>query len=161
MGPAYAFRMPPLTPSRAILGGGLTVAVLDMAMALGFWGAKGVAPTRILQSIAAGLLGRDAALAGGASSALLGATLHLLIATTMVATYCVASRRLRVLVERPLVCGLLYGVVSWAAMKFVVLPLSAAPPGSPNLVWQAAHFSSHLFLVGVPSALFARAIRWS
>lgn len=96
-------------------------------------------------------------LVGGSATVLLGAVSHLAIAIAMVAAYCAASRRWAPLTTRPIACGLAYGVVTWAAMKFVVLPLSAVTPNpDPVLAWQLIHFASHLFIVGLPSALLAR-----
>ena len=58
-----------MTPSarsvlRGILVGGLIAGVLDITDAFVFHGLRGVAPVRILQAIASGLLGRDAFGAG-------------------------------------------------------------------------------------------------
>lgn len=145
---------------QAILLVGAGVAAADMAVALAYWAMQGVAPARIVQGIAAGWVGREAARAGGVEMVMLGAASHLAIATTMVWAYSAASRRLRLLVEQPLVCGLLYGVATWAAMTLVVVPLSAIVPATvpPPVAWRLAHFASHLFIVGVPSAFLARAL---
>jgi len=149
-------RMTTARPLIWILLGGLAVATLDMSVAVSFWASKGVAPMRIFQSVAAGWLGREAAVAGGLATALLGLGSHLAIATAMVAIYWRASLRFSVLHARPIGCGLLYGLATWAAMRFVVVPLSAAPAGSTDLPWQLVHFASHLFIVGLPSAWLAR-----
>ena len=70
---------------RNVIAGGLVVGTLDIVYAMAFWWLKArVAPIRILQSVAAGLLGRDAARAGGMQTALLGAVLHYFIAFTIV-----------------------------------------------------------------------------
>lgn len=150
----------PRDPRLAILVVGLGVAAADMAVALCYWAMRGVAPERIVRGIAAGWVGRDAARAGGVEMVLLGAVSHLAIAIAMVWVYGAASRRLPALVERPLACGLAYGVATWAAMKFVVIPLSAIVPSAmpPPLSWQLVHFASHLFIVGVPSAYLARSL---
>lgn len=50
-----------LSPARAIVYGGLVVGTLDILDAVIFFGLwRGVAPIRIFQSIASGLLGRAA-----------------------------------------------------------------------------------------------------
>jgi hypothetical protein len=81
------------TPARALLVGGLTVGVLDGLDALIFFGLRGVAPARVFQGIASGLLGRSA-FAGGMATALLGILLHFFIAFAVVTLYHVAARRL-------------------------------------------------------------------
>jgi len=97
--------------ARAILWGGLAVGTLDILDAILFWGLwKHVPPVRIFQSVAGGLLGRQAANAGGLATALLGAALHYSIALSIVAVYYLASRRASLLRSRPVLCGLLYGL---------------------------------------------------
>ena len=41
-------------------------------------------------------------------------------------------------------------------MNYIVVPLSAANPGSRNLVWVVLSIIVHAFLIGTPCALFAR-----
>ncbi len=157
--PRVALGIPlPYRPWLAIFLGGIVVAVADMAVAMGYWATKGVAPLRIVQGIAAGWVGREAA-RGGAEMLLLGAVTHLSLALAMVAVYWYASQRVPLLTTRPIACGLAYGLLTWAVMMFVVLPLSAlGGAASDDPVWRLLHLSSHLFLVGVPSAYLARAL---
>jgi hypothetical protein len=118
-------------------------------------GMRGVSPVRILQSIAAGLLGK-AAYAGGAGSAALGAALHFLIAFTAAAVFYAASRRAAWLVRHAIPAGLLYGgVVHWV-MQFVVLPLSAFPMGRFDARNFGIGLLIHMFCVGLPIALVVR-----
>ena len=109
---------------RAIGWGGLIGGILDISDALLFYGARGIPPQRLLQGIARGLLG-NAALRGGWGTAILGLGLHFLIAFTAGAVYYAASRRLRILRERPVVSGILYGVAVFLFMNMIVVPLSA------------------------------------
>src|SRR5262245_53977215 len=115
-----------LSPGEVILYGTLVVGGLDILDAFLFFGLRsGVAPTRILHSIAAGLLGRQAAIQGGLPTAALGAFLHFFIAFCIVSTYWLMSRRLPLLVEHPIVCGALYGIAVYWVMNLIVIPLSA------------------------------------
>ena len=141
--------------SLGILYGSLAVGVLDIIDAfLFFWLRSGVRPTRILQSIAAGLLGREAAVAGGITTAMLGLGLHFFIAFMIVLTYHLASRRIKALSEHPVILGMLYGLLVYAVMNFVVLPLSAAPPRSaPSGAVLVNGLLIHAFGVGLPAAL--------
>ena len=108
----------PILP--AILWGGLTVGVLDYLDATIFYGlARGVAPIRIPQSIASGLLGRSA-YQGGMTTAALGVVLHFFIATVMAAVYVAASRKLPALVRRPVPWGMAYGVAAYFVMNYIV-----------------------------------------
>lgn len=152
-----------LSPARAILYGTLVVGTLDISDALIFFGLRGIAPIRIFHSIAAGLLGRDAARAGGLPTAFLGGFLHYFIAFCIVTTYFLASRKLSFLTRQPWLWGAVYGVLVYLLMNLVVLPLSAlhsAPVLSPT-VGLLNGALIHIFGVGLPSALFARAARRS
>jgi hypothetical protein len=147
------------TPARALMLGGLTVGVLDALDALIFFGLRGVSPTRLFQGIASGLLGRSA-FAGGMATAILGVLLHFLIAFVVVATYHLAARRLPGLTLRPLVYGPLYGLLVYAVMNFLVIPLSAiGGAGSPSTSGLINGLMIHMAGVGLPAALSARAAR--
>jgi hypothetical protein len=150
------------TRSRALLAGTLAVGILDITDAfIFFWLRSGVRPTRILQSIAAGLLGRETAVAGGLATAMLGLGLHFFIAFMIVLTYHLASRRLRALVTRPVIFGVLYVVAVYAVMNFIVLPLSAAPPrAAPAGAVLVNGVLIHIFGVGLPAALTAAWAHW-
>lgn len=111
-------------PLRAIGWGGLLGGVLDISDALVFFGMQGISPERLLQGIARGLLGMRA-MQGGWAAALLGLGLHFLIAFTAASVYYAASRKLRVLRQRPIVSGLLYGIAVFLFMNMIVVPLSA------------------------------------
>lgn len=148
-------------PPRAadvILGGGLAAGLLDILNAIVFWHLyNGASATAILQSVAAGLQGK-AAFAGGAASAALGLALHFLIMCAMAAVYWLACRRWPAMVERPVPAGIAYGLLTWAAMNQVVVPLSRAssPPFIP--AWFVDGLLAHVLLVGL---LFAFVARWS
>jgi len=142
---------------RVLVLGGLVVGTLDLLDAVVFFGIRnGVRPTRILQSIAAGLLGR-ASFEGGVRTALLGALLHYFIAFAIVVTFAAASRLIPALARRPLVTGPIYGVGVWLFMNFVVLPLSAAGRGPFVPASVANGLFIHVVGVGIPAALAARA----
>lgn len=145
-----------MTLAGAIVFGGLTVGVLDGLDAVIFFGARGVAPTRIFQAIASGLLGR-ASFQGGLRTAVLGLFLHFSIATIIVATACLAARRAVGLVRRPLLAGSVYGVGVWLVMNFVVLPLSAVTRNSLSMPVVANGLLIHILGVGIPAVLWARA----
>lgn len=143
-------------PLMLVLAGGLVAGGLDILYAIVFWAVKrGVPAQRILQSVAAGLLGR-ASFDGGGRTAALGLALQFFIAVSMSVTYFVVSRRLPVLWQRPLACGTAYGLLLYAIMNYVVVPLSAALPGSKDPVWVTLSIAVHMFLIGVPIALFTR-----
>jgi len=139
-----------------MLLGGLCAGTLDILFATGFWTLRGVAPQRVLQSVAAGALGK-ASFSGGSVSAMLGLLLHYLIAIAMASAYAMAAREVAALLHRPWRFGALYGLALFALMSFVVVPLSAAPrTGAPLPLWIASSVVAHIVLVGWPCAWFAR-----
>lgn len=148
----------PMFP-RAVLLGGAVAGTLDILYAFAFWGAQGIPPVKILQSVAAGWLGREA-FTGGAASALLGAVSHYGIALVMAWTFYQAARRVPALARHPFRHGALYGVLLYAVMTYAVVPLSAAGErGWPAWQWQQlAHVAAHAVLVGIPCALAARRV---
>jgi len=136
--------------------GGLVAGTFDITYACIFWFLKrGVAPTRVLQSVASGLLD-GASFTGGARTALLGLALHYFIAMSMAVTYYLVARRWSELWQRPWLYGPLYGVLLYGIMNYIVVPLSAANPGSRDLAWVLLSIAVHAFLIGTPCALFAR-----
>lgn len=139
-----------------VLLGGLVAGTFDISYACTFWAIKrGIHPTRVFQSVASGLLG-DASFTGGARTAALGLVLHYFIAMSMAVTYWLFARKWLDLWRKPWVYGPLYGVLLYGIMNYIVVPLSAANPGSRNLVWVVLSIAVHAFLIGTPIALFAR-----
>jgi hypothetical protein len=142
---------------RKLIAGGIVVGSLDIIYAILFWSFRGVAPTRVFQSVAAGVLGK-ASFEGGINSALLGAALHYFIAFSIVIVYWLAAKGLPLLTRHAVVCGIVYGILVYVFMNYVVIPLSnAARPKTFNLLWVSCSVVVHMFLIGLPAALFARA----
>lgn len=141
-----------------VLLGGLTVGTLDLVFAAGFWSLRdGVEPIRIAQSIASWVLGRDAAFAGGWTTALLGTVLYFYLTTAMVAGYHLLGRRHPVLLRRPLLAGGLYGLLMYALLFQVAVPLLSVEASRPQPIeWTIACVLAYVLLIGIPCALFAR-----
>lgn len=141
---------------RAIMLGGLAAGVLDIAAALVQASLRGTTPTRLLQAIASGLLGR-ATYDGGLATAALGLAAHFTIALVAATVFVLVARRVPFLVTVTWLSGPVYGMLVWATMRFVVLPLSAYPhiqdidPGRMTIA-----VLIHVFCVGLPIALAAR-----
>lgn len=141
----------------SVLVGGLLVALGDFIFATTLWfswDAEGL--KRVFQTIAVGVLGQ-ASYEGGAQSAVLGAALHVLMATAFVAIYALVARRHTSLLSRPVVLGALYGVVLYVVMNFVVMPLSRVgrSPSFAHPDWIAYAVLAHM-VFGVICVLFAR-----
>jgi hypothetical protein len=143
-----------LAAIRVILLAGLTCGVLDIACTLTLSRFKGIAPVRLLQGIASGMLGPKS-FEGGRGTAVLGLGIHFFIAVVVAAAYYAASRTLGVLIEHAVLCGLLYGIAVHLFMSFIVLPLSSLKrPFSVNAF--VAQLIIHMFFVGLPISLVVR-----
>jgi uncharacterized membrane protein YagU involved in acid resistance len=136
---------------------GTIAGSLDIVYAFLAYGARGVSPAAILQSVASGLLGGEA-YAGGGKTALLGLVLHFSIATMMAGGFVVLSGLAPVLLRKPVAAGTIYGLFLYVFMNHVVVPLSAAYPGTPprGFLFAGALFA-HVVLVGIPIAWIAAA----
>jgi hypothetical protein len=148
----------PMTLGRAIAAGGLAVGVLDGLDAIIFFGLRGTPAIRIFQSIASGLLG-PAAFQGGWPAAALGVLLHFTIATVIVAVLCLAARAWPAIVDRVVPTAIAYGLGAWLVMNFVVIPLAMGARG--RMIWPVVvnGLLIHVFGVGLPAVLAARAAR--
>jgi len=144
-----------------IVLGGFAIGVLDFIDASTFFPLYfGITVQRVWQSVAAGVLGREAAVAGGWNTAILGMFLHFVVAFCIATVYFLLSRNVSLLIRQPVISGLIYGVAANYVMQFVVIPLSA-------IGWRSSPFDlgstlnsviGHALLVGLPVALIAR---WS
>jgi len=143
-------------PLAFVLAGGAVAGTLDITYACVFWALKrGVPVQRILQSVAAGLLG-EASFAGGGATAALGLVLHYFIALSMAVVYYLVARRWPLLWQRPVLAGAGYGLLLYGTMNYIVVPLSAAGRGSKDPLWIALSIAVHVLLIGIPIALFVR-----
>ena len=143
-------------PLTYVISAGALIGTLDIVFAWTFWGIKaGLPATRVLQSVAAGLLG-PAAYEGGAQTAMLGGVLHYLIAITMAGAWYLVARRWPVLNDRPVAFGGMYGLVLYGVMNYVVIPLSAAGPRATDPAWMLSGVAVHVLLIGMPIAMFVR-----
>ena len=135
--------------------GGLVAGTFDIVYACDFWAVKaGVPMRRIFQSVAAGLLGK-ASFEGGAATAALGLALHYFIALSMALAYYLVARRWPLLRQRP--CS--RRRVRAAALRDHELRRSSAlgggRRGSKDPLWVGLSIAVHMFLIGMPIALFA------
>jgi hypothetical protein len=139
----------------AIAVAGLACGVLDITAALVVYGSMGLKPLRLLQGIAAGVLGLKS-FQGGMATALLGLALHFVIAFGAATVYFAASRQMRILVEQAALFGPLYGIAVYFFMNRIVVPLSAAVKYPFSIKMMLIGVVIHIFCVGLPIALSVR-----
>jgi hypothetical protein len=139
---------------KRLLTGALIVGIIDLADAfLFFYFRSGTRPVRILQSIAAGVQGRQA-LNGGTASAALGLLLHFTVALCIVIACALVVKALPGLKQHVLRSGIAFGVAAYFVMQYAVIPLSATSRGA--FVWPVVlnGLLIHAFGVG-PAALWS------
>jgi len=155
----------PRTELQRVLLAGATVALLDglFAVVLYVYIVHVTTAGRIFQGIAAGVLGRDAALAGGTRTVALGLVLHCTVAYGWTTIYfvllngfdwlqdAVATTRGKVVV------GALFGATIWLGMNYVVVPL-AGPKVAPLSGWRFwVQLIWHMIALGPPIVWLVRA----
>jgi uncharacterized membrane protein YagU involved in acid resistance len=134
-----------------ILLGGIIAGTLDIGAASLINGAK---PTRILQVIASGLLGKSAF--ADDSTVVLGLVLQWAMSIIIASIFVVAAQWRPVLKRHWVMAGLAYGLVIYFVMNYVVLPLSAI--GHPPR-FRVLHFTEDvvaMLLFGIIITFFAR-----
>jgi hypothetical protein len=145
-----------LSAPSAILIGGAIAGACDITYAITFWTFRGVPATRVLQSVASGLLGAPA-FKGGLAIAALGLILHFFIAFAAATIFYLAAKVLPILTRRAILFGILYGLAIFAVMNLVVLPLSAFPRRVTfPLLATTTGLAVHMFLIGLPISLAIR-----
>jgi hypothetical protein len=142
---------------RWLITGWLIAGTFDITYAITYsFLRRGVAPSRVLQSVASGALG-PSAYQGGASTAALGLAFHYLFAFIFTCAFFLAASRLSGLARRPIVSGVVYGIGIFAVMNYIVIPLSRiGPRPTPAMLAVLPEILVHMFLIGVPIALAAR-----
>jgi hypothetical protein len=140
---------------KVIAGATLVVGTLDISDAFIFYGLRGVSPTRILQGIASGVLGRTA-FSMGHRAALLGLFFHFFIAFSATAVFLLASKKLP-LARHPWLYGGLFGVALYIVMNYIVLPISKIGlRPTPPLISLVNGIAALVFCIGIPLAFIAR-----
>jgi len=130
---------------------------LDITENIVFVAFRGITPWRIFQYITSGLMGVHSFQMGW-TSVWLGVVIHYAIALTWTAIFYIAATKIVVLTRRPILSGLIYGLVVYVVMNFVVLPMTALPPrpAPPTLVSRINAVLALVFCIGLPIALLAR-----
>ena len=133
--------------------GGAVAGPLDLLAATAQFGA----PLDVIcKSVAAGWVGRDAAMAGGAPMVLLGFASDFGISIVAALIYCVVTPAREI--ARPWLNGTLFGLAMFTVMRFIITPLSLAGHGKMAPMVLAESLLVHAFLFGLPVALIANLV---
>ena len=137
-----------------ILWGGTLCGVLDAFAATISFAILQVAPIRVWQNVASGLLGSKA-FQMGKRSAVLGLIIHFVIAFSAATVFCVAALKTSFVLAMPITSGAAHGVAVFILMNLIVLPLSAMPKRPLSRTRVITQIVIHIFCVGLPISLSA------
>lgn len=142
--------------ARAVLLAGFVAGLLDITAAIvSFYINRNTGPTRMFQYIASGVLGKDA-FSGGMGTAALGLLFHFIIAYIFTIIFFLLYPKLNLQSKNMIVVGLMYGMLVWAIMNLVVLPMSNAAISRPFKVKGVITGALILmFFIGLPVSVFA------
>ena len=141
----------------AVLLGGLIAGTLDILSAFASYVPNGATEVGILHYIASGLIGKEAAEAGGAGTAALGLAVHYALTLTMALIFVLAAKAAPALARNPWISGPLYGVLVYGAMTYLIVPHSRVAHWALPHGWSiVGGLMAHCLYVGLPIALMAR-----
>ena len=92
----------------------------------------------------------------GAPGAVLGLLVHFTLMAVMATIFVVAAQRFPDIVRSPLKWGILYGLITYVAMNWVVVPLRFGTPLPPKAISIATQLFAHIVFVGLVFVSVAR-----
>jgi hypothetical protein len=132
----------------------LVSGTLDILFAMSLTVAFGRQIPNMLRYVASGLF--PAATEMGAAGAILGLVVHFTLMAIMATIFVALVRARPVLLETPWRTALAWGVITYLAMNWLVVPLRFGTPLPPKTLSIATQLFAHIGLVGLPFALIAR-----
>jgi hypothetical protein len=91
----------------------------------------------------------------GAAGAALGLLVHFALMAVMATALILLVRWRPVLLETPFRTGLAFGMLTYLAMNWIVVPLRFGTPLPPKSLAIATQLFAHIVLVGIPMAYVA------
>ena len=140
-----------LTP---ILVATAVCGTLDILLAVVLTLLRGKEPAAMLRFVASGPFPR--ATEWGAAGSVVGLAVHFALMAVMVGVFVIAARSRPQLLDNPLVSGLVYGLITYAVMNLVVVPLRFPGAWPPTALSIGSQLFAHIVLVGWPTAFIAR-----
>ena len=126
---------------------------LDIVFAMILTVAFGRQIPNMLRYVASGPF--PAAVNMGTSGAILGLVVHFTLMMIMATGLVLLVRWKPELLETPIRTGLAYGVLTYFAMNWLVVPLRFGTPLPPKTLSVVTQLFAHIVLVGIPMALIA------
>jgi hypothetical protein len=138
----------PLAIATAVCG---TLDIL-FAVLLTLW--RGREPAAMLRFVASGPF--PAATDWGAAGSILGLAVHFTLMAIMVGAFVYAAQNYPVVLDQPLLSGLVFALATYVAMNLVVVPLRFPAAWPPKALSIGTQLFAHVFLVALPTVLITR-----
>lgn len=139
----------PIAIATAVAGALDILWAMILTMTVG----KGDIPA-MLRFVASGPFG-DAAKEWGAGGAFLGLVVHFSLMAIMATAFVLTVRSRPQLLDTPWLTALAFGLITYFAMNWVVVPLRFGTPLPPKTLSIATQLFAHLVLVGIPFVFIA------
>jgi hypothetical protein len=92
----------------------------------------------------------------GATGAILGLVVHFALMAMMATVLMFYLRANPAQLDKAIMVGLVYGLLTYLVMNLVVVPLRFGTPLPPKTLSIATQLFAHIFLVGIPMALVTK-----
>jgi hypothetical protein len=139
--------------ARTIALATLTAGALDILFAIVLTLLYGRDPAGMLRYVASGPFPQATDM--GAAGSALGLLTHFTLMAIMAALFIIAARQWPSLLDKPIQSGIIYGLITYVAMNWIVVPLRFDTPLPPKALSIATQLFAHIILVGIPIALIA------
>jgi hypothetical protein len=135
----------------------LVSGTLDILFAVILTLIYGRDPANMLRYVASGPFPDATSI--GAGGAMLGLLVHFALMAAMAAIFVLLVRLRPVLLDTPRRTALAYGVLTYFALNWLVVPLRFGTPLPPSALSIATQLFAHIVLVGLPFVVIARRFR--
>ena len=135
----------------------LVSGTLDILFAVILTLIYGRDPANMLRSVASGPFPEATEM--GAAGAVVGLGVHFALMAVMAAIFVLLVRLRPVLLDAPWRTGIAYGVLTYFAMNWLVVPLRFGTPLPPSTMSMATQLFAHIVLVGLPFTFIVRRFR--
>ena len=132
----------------------IVCGTLDILLATGLTLMRGREPAAMLRFVASGPF--PGATEWGEAGSLLGLFVHFTLMAVIVGVFVLAARSYPSLLDRPLASALVYGLVTYAVMNLLVVPLRFPAAWPPSALSVGTQLFAHIVLVGLPTVFIAK-----
>jgi hypothetical protein len=140
--------------SKPIIVATLICGTLDILFAMILTVSRGKQIGGMLRFVASGPF--PSAVDMGAAGSALGLAVHFTLMAIMVAVFVFAARAVPWLLGKPLLSGLVFGLVTYAVLDLVVVPMRFPAAWPPSTLSVTTQLFAHIVLVGLPTAFITR-----